>query len=129
MECQMEFYIRSILLLVITAYVKRCEGNVFSRVCLFEQRACILYGSVKQSYTTTRYQHRFIRTSGRKPNRSDRKVCNHVLMYAKFVGSNPHQYLWRHDLQIHELKMLTCNTNISTISQCHIIGKSEDHYR
>ena len=49
-------------------------------------------------------------------------------LLIKVLGSNPHQCLGTHDLQVHGPKRLGCHADICTVSRCRR-GESEDHHR
>ena len=55
-------------------------------------------------------------------------VYSAVLCAARTVmGSNPHQCLWTHDLQVSGWKRLSCYADLYTVSRCRTTGESEDH--
>ena len=48
-------------------------------------------------------------------------------MACTFVGSNPHQFLWKNDLQVCRSKRLGCHTDLHTVSRCGARNQYEDH--
>ena len=44
------------------------------------------------------------------------------------VGSNSHQSLRTHDLQVHESQKLSCHFDLNMVSSCHTRGESAGHY-
>ena len=51
----------------------------------------------------------------------------HCAVACMVMGSNPHQFLGTHDLQVHGSERLGCHAELYTVSRCHTTGKSEDH--